>query len=214
MTDESILNQLIDNIIEMEIEKAKEDCREALTRGISPITIVQEGVVKAMQIVGDKFENEEYYLPELIMAGETMEQIMNILKPYIEEVPKKDHGKIVIGTGKGDMHDIGKNIVKTFLNAEGFEVIDLGVDVTSEQFIEAIKKEDPIILAVSALITSTMPEVGKLMKLLKEAQLRDKLKIIIGGAPITQKFVDDIGADAYGKNAIDGVKKCLRWIER
>jgi len=118
-----------------------------------------------------------------------------------------------LGTGKGDMHDIGKNIVGVFLRAEGFKVIDLGVDVTPEMFVEAIRAEKPKILGLSALINITMLEMGDLMKALEEANLRNQVKVIIGGAPITQEFVDDIGADAYARNAIDGVRICKRLVQ-
>lgn len=210
MTDESNLPRLVKAIVEMDLESAKNVSEEALKEGIDPIKIIQDGIFKAVQIVGEKFEDEEYFLPELIMCGEIINQIMTILAPHIKG-ELKDFGKVVIGTGKGDMHDIGKNIVITYLKAEGFQVIDLGVDVPPEKFIETIRAENPKILAISALITSTMLELRKTMKALEEANLRNQVKVIIGGAPITQAFVDDIGADALARNAIDGVKICKRW---
>ena len=214
MNEEKILNDYVDAVVDMELEKAKKICQDAISKGIDPFTIIQQGITQAVMIIGDKFEAEEYFLPELIMAGEIIKETMKILNPKIKEMgEQKLLGKIVIGTGKGDLHDIGKNIVKTFLKAEGFEVIDLGVDVSEEQFIGAIRNEKPKILAISALVSTTMPEVKNLMKKLANSKLRNQVKVIIGGAPITQEFVDDIGADAYAHDAIDGVRICKRWIE-
>ena len=214
MIEEKILHQYIEAVISMDIEIARKTCEDAISKGISPYKIIQEGIIKAVSIIGDKFEKEEYFLAELIMGGEIIKQTMNILKPHIEGNSTTDvRAKIVIGTAKGDLHDIGKNIVATFLNAEGFEVIDLGVDVSSEKFIEAIRNIKPNILAISALVSSTMVEVKKVMAALNEANIREQVKIIVGGAPISQTFVDDIGADAYAKDVIDGVKICKRWTE-
>jgi 5-methyltetrahydrofolate--homocysteine methyltransferase len=199
----------------MDMNETKKICKNALAEGVDPFKIIQEGITKAVSIIGSKFEAEEYFLPELIMAGEIIKQIMKILDPQIKEKTKmKPVGKIVIGTGKGDLHDIGKNIVKIFLEAEGFEVIDLGVDITPEKFIDAVRLEKPDILAISALISTTMPEVDNTIKALKKANLRNDIKIIIGGAPITQDFVNDVGGDAYAHNAMEGVKICKGWIKK
>jgi len=214
MTKEKTIQQFIDAIITMDIETAKKSCEDAIAEGISPYKIIQEGIIEAVSIIGEKFEKEEYFLAELIMGGEIIKQTMSILKPHIEGNSNTEiRAKIVIGTAKGDLHDIGKNIVATFLSAEGFEVIDLGVDVSSEKFIEAVRNIKPNILAISALVSSTMVEVKKVMAALNEANIRDQVKIIVGGAPISQIFVDNIGADAYAKDVIDGVKICKRWTE-
>ena len=162
---------------------------------------------------GTAFVIVQIFLPELFMAAEIVKKSMKILEPHIKGSGKKRNvGKIIIGTAKNNMHDIGKNIVSFFLQAEGFEVIDLGVDVSPERFVEAVRNEKPDILAISALITLTMPEVSNTLKALEEANLRNQVKVIVGGAPMTQEFVDDIGADALAKNAIDGVKKCKGWV--
>jgi methylmalonyl-CoA mutase cobalamin-binding domain/chain len=214
MVEEEIIHQYIDAVVDMDIEKAKNLCQEAISKRIDPFKIIQEGITKATSIISDKFEAEEYFIPELIMAGEIIKETMKILDPQIKERGEtKAFSKVVIGTGKGDLHDIGKNIVKTFLQAEGFEVIDLGVDVSSEKFIEAILTEKPKILAISALISMTLPEIGNLMKALEKANLRKDIKIIVGGAPVTEEFIKDIGADAYARNAIDGINTCLRWVK-
>ncbi len=214
MTEEEVLHQYVDAVVDMDLEKAKKICEHAMAKGIHPFKIIQEGITKAASIVSDMFEAEEFFIPELIMAGEIIKETMKILDPQIKERGEtKPLGKIVIGTGKGDLHDIGKNIVKNFLKAEGFEIIDLGVDVGEEKILEAIRNEKPKILALSALISSTMPELKKTMRALEEAKLRSQVKVIIGGAPITQEFVEDIGADAFAHNAIEGVNICKRWIE-
>jgi 5-methyltetrahydrofolate--homocysteine methyltransferase len=214
MTEDKIITQYINAVVNMDIEMAKKICKEAIDSGIHPFKIIQEGITKSASIISDKFEAEEYFIPELIMAGEIIKETMKILDPKIKEKGDTNAiGKVIIGTGKGDLHDIGKNIVKTFLEAEGFEVIDLGVDVSSEAFIDAIRTEKPEILAISALVSMTLPEVGKLMKALEETNLRKDVKVIIGGAPVTEDFIKDIGADAYAKNAIDGISTCVRWVK-
>ena len=208
---EDLINQFKEAIVVMDIDSAKKACEDALAKGVEPFQIIQDGIVEAVKIVGERFEAEEYFLPELIMAGEIIIKTMEILEPHIKSA-RKSKGKIVIGTGKGDMHDIGKNVVITFMKAEGFEVIDLGVDVSTEKFIETVQIENPEILAISALVSSTMPEVEYVLKALNKEGLRDKVKVIIGGAPITQDFVNDIGADGYARDAIDGIKICKEWI--
>jgi 5-methyltetrahydrofolate--homocysteine methyltransferase len=197
----------------MDIRRAKGACKTAIAEGIDPYEFIELAITKALTIIGDKFENEEFFLPELFMAAEIVKKSMKILEPHIKGSGKKKKlGKIIIGTAKSDMHDIGKNIVSFFLKAEGFEVIDLGVDVSPEKFVEAVRNEKPDILAISALITLTMDEVSNTIKSLETAGLRNNIKVIIGGATFTQEFADDIGADALAINAIDGVKKCKRWI--
>jgi len=211
VVSEDLINQFKEAVVVMDIDSARKACEEALTKGVEPFKIIQDGIVEAVKIVGERFEAEEYFLPELIMAGEIITKTMEILEPHIKSA-SKSKGKVVIGTGKGDMHDIGKNIVITFMKAEGFEVIDLGVDVSTEKFLKTIQIENPEILAISALVSSTMPEVEYVMKALNKEGLRDKVKVIIGGAPITQDFVNDIGADGYARDAIDGIKICKEWI--
>ncbi|MBD3196586.1 MAG: cobalamin-binding protein [Candidatus Lokiarchaeota archaeon] len=212
MTDEDIIKKVKEAIIDMDLETAKNVCENALNQGIKPFDIIKDGIGSAVKKVGDLFETKEYFLSELIMAGEIITQIMQILKPYIKS-DGKAKAKVVLGTAKGDMHDIGKNIVRNFMQAEGFEVIDLGVDVPTDRFIEAIRVEKPQILAISVLISASMPEVEKVMKALNKEGLREKVKVVIGGAPVTQQFVDDIGADGYANDAIDGINICKRWAQ-
>jgi 5-methyltetrahydrofolate--homocysteine methyltransferase len=213
MTKEEIAEDFINAAVNMEIKSAKESTKKAINEGINPYDFIEVAIAKALKIIGDKFENEEFFLPELFMAADIVKKAMKILEPHIKgSRNQKRLGKIVIGTAKSDMHDIGKNIVSFFLEAEGFEVIDLGVDVSPEQFVDTVRNEKPDILAISALITLTMPEVSNTLKALENANLRNQIKVIVGGAPITKEFIEDIGADALAINAIDGVKKCKRWV--
>ena len=213
MAKEKIIEDFIHAAVNMDILTAKDSCKKVINQGLDPYVFIEHAITKALVIIGDKFENEEFFLPELFMAAEIVKKSMKILEPHIKGSGKKRNvGKIIIGTAKSDMHDIGKNIVSFFLQAEGFEVVDLGVDVSPERFVEAVRNEKPDILAISALITLTMPEVSNTLKALEEANLRNQVKVIVGGAPMTQEFVDDIGADALAKNAIDGVKKCKGWV--
>ncbi|MFX0156163.1 MAG: B12-binding domain-containing protein [Candidatus Hodarchaeota archaeon] len=213
MAKENIIEDFVNAAVNMDIKIAKDSCKKAMIEGIDPYEFIELAITKALAIIGDKFESEEFFLPELFMAAEIVKKSMKILEPHIKgSGKKKSLGKIVIGTAKSDMHDIGKNIVSFFLQAEGFEVIDLGVDVSPEKFIETVRNEKPDILAISALITLTMPEVSNTLKALENANLRKEVKVIIGGAPMTQEFINDIGADALAVNAIDGVKKCKRWV--
>ncbi len=213
MTKEEIAEDFINAAVNMDIKAAKESTKKAINEGIDPYNFIEIAIAKALKIIGDKFENEEFFLPELFMAAEIVKKAMKILEPHIKgSGNQKKLGKVVIGTAKSDMHDIGKNIVAFFLEAEGFEVIDLGVDVSPDKFVEVVRNENPDILAISALISLTMPEVSNTVKALETANLRNNVKVIIGGAPITQEFVNDIGADAFAKDAIDGVKKCKGWI--
>ena len=213
MAKEKIVEDFVNAAVNMDIKIAKDSCKKAMNQGMDPYEFIEQAISKALVLIGDKFENEEFFLPELFMAAEIVKKSMKILEPHIKGSGKKKNiGKIVIGTAKSDMHDIGKNIVSFFLQAEGFEVIDLGVDVSPEKFVEVVRNEKPDILGISVLITLTMPEVSNTMKALEKANLRNQVKIIVGGAPITQEFIDDIGADAIALNAIDGIKKCKRWV--
>ena len=210
MTDGDIIKEIKEAIVDMDLETAKNACGNALNKGIKPFDIIKDGIGSAVKIVGDLFEAKEYFLTELIMSGEIIKEIMLILKPYIKS-DSKAKAKVILGTAKGDMHDIGKNIVRTFMQAEGFKVIDLGIDVSPDRFIETVRVEKPEILAISVLISASLPEVQKVMKALKKEGLRETVKVIVGGAPVTQKFVDNIGADGYANDAIDGLNICKGW---
>ncbi|MEM2106798.1 MAG: corrinoid protein [Candidatus Bathyarchaeia archaeon] len=201
------------NIGDLDFEGASESVKEALNMGINPAEIITDGISKGEEIVGQKFEKNEYFLSELIMAGEMTKQLLDILKPHIEKGGVKPKGRIVIGTVEGDIHDIGKNIVIMFLQSRGFEVVDLGVDVPVDKFIDAVREYEPQILAMSALMTLTAPVMGEVIKRLREVSLRSKVKVIIGGAPTTPEFGESIGADYQTTDPVKGVEKCLEWVK-
>jgi len=209
-----VLARLRDCVVNLDIDGVKRAAKEAIDAGVTPYEAIMEGMAKGMEVVGQKYEAGEYFLAELIMAGETMKEGLSVLQPYMKAGDMKHIGKVVIGTVEGDLHDIGKNVVITLLTASGFEVIDLGVDVPAEKFVEAVKQYKPDIVAMSALLTTTMVNMAKVIKALEQAGLRDKVKIIVGGAPLTEEYAKQIGADAYGRDAVEGVNICKKWVSR
>ena len=212
MDKTDILNSIRDSIVNLDFEKSKEFTKIALQNKIDPQEIILKSIAEGMEIVGRKFEASEYFLSELIVAGEIGKEITQILEPYLKGSEIKKIGKVVIGTVSGDLHDIGKNIVSMMLEASEFKVVDLGADVPVQSFIEAVKKEKPQIVAMSALLTVTMVEMKNVIEALKQAGLRDQVKVIIGGAAVTEEFSKSIGADGYGANAVQGVRLCKGWI--
>ena len=212
--EDNLLEKIKEAIVNLDIDNIQKLCKDAVDAGIPAYKVVTDGMAKGMDIVGQKYEANEYFLAELIMAGETMKEGMKVLEPYLKAGKMKRLGKIVIGTVRGDLHDIGKNIAATLLRSAGFDVIDLGVDVSPEQFVEAVRRNSPDVVAMSALLTTTMTEMENTIKALKEAGLRDKVKIIIGGAPITPEYAEKIGADAAAKDAVDGVNICKSWVSK
>jgi len=214
MRKQEVLARLRDCVVNLDIDGVKRAAKEAIDAGITPYEAIMEGMAKGMEVVGQKYEAGEYFLAELIMAGETMKEGLSVLEPYMKTGDMKHIGKVVIGTVEGDLHDIGKNVVITLLTASGFEVIDLGVDVPAEKFVEAVKQYKPDIVAMSALLTTTMVNMAKVIKALEQAGLRDKVKIIVGGAPLTEEYAKQIGADAYGRDAVEGVNICKKWVSK
>ncbi len=174
---------------------------EALEAGVSAGEILQNGLIAGMDIVGERMESGEMFIPEVLMAAQAMGESVEILKPLLAEGESSSAGKVILGTVKGDLHDIGKNLVVMMMESAGFDVIDLGVDVDPEKFVEAIKENDPDIVGISALLTTTMPMMKKSIDSIEESGLRDNLKIIVGGAPVNQAFADEIGADGYAPDA-------------
>jgi len=207
-----ILDSIRDALVNLDLNKVREFTRIALENGVDPKEIVLKSVAEGMEVVGRKFEASEYFLAELVAAGEIGREISVMLKPYFKGEEMKKVGKVVIGTVSGDLHDIGKNIVAMMLDSAGFEVIDLGVDVSKERFVEAVRSERPDILGMSALLTVTMVEMKNVIEALKEAGLREKVKVIIGGAAVTEDYAKSIGADGYGANAVEGVRICKQWM--
>jgi 5-methyltetrahydrofolate--homocysteine methyltransferase len=212
MADENeILGRLRDAIVTLDIPGLQQACEEAIVAGIPAHRAVIEGMAKGMEIVGQKYEDGEYYLAELIMAGETMREGMVILEPHLVAGEVSRAGKAVIGTVKGDLHDIGKNVFLTLLRAANYDVIDLGVDVSPEGFLAAVKEHKPDILAMSALLTTTMVEMENIVSKLEREGVRAGLKILIGGAPINDEYAKKIGADAAARDAVDGVRIVTQW---
>lgn len=173
----------------------------AVDAGTPAKEILQKALIAGMDIVGEKMESGDMFIPEVLMSAQAMAGAVEILKPLLAEGDSSSAGKVVIGTVKGDLHDIGKNLVVMMMESAGFEVIDVGVDVAPEKFVEAIKTNKPTIVGLSALLTTTMPMMKKTIMTIEESGLRDSLKIIVGGAPVNQAFADEIGADGYAPDA-------------
>ena len=185
--------------------------QQALDEGLDPVAILNDGLVPAMSVIGEKFSAGEAFVPEMLVAARAMAAGTEVLKPRLAEAGAEPLGKAVIGTVRGDMHDIGKNLVRMMIESKGFEVTDLGVDVAPEQFVTFLQEhEDTDIVCCSALLTTTMPEIGATIRAIEEAGLRDRVKIMIGGAPVTQAFADEVGADAY---TVDAGAAAVRAVE-
>ena len=207
---EEILKKLTECIVDFNIEEIRRAAQEAMQENISVHEAIMDGMSKGMKIVGDKFEAGEYFLSDLLMAGETMKAAMEVLDPYLKASPLQSIGTVVIGTVKGDIHDIGKNIVATLLQSAGFKICDLGTDVDSKRFVDTVQKEGADIVALSALLTVTMNHMKEVVDELKKTGLKDKVKVIVGGAPINEQFAKQIGADAYAEDAVSGVEMCKK----
>jgi len=203
-----ILSNLTAAIIEGDSDKARKNAREALISKIDPLKAVEEGLSKGMAVVGENFENGETFLPGLLMAADAFTAAMEILKPEIEAQKKQmaKTGTILIGTVKSDVHTIGKNIVATVLGTQGFDVVDIGIDNPSLKFIEEAEKVKADVIALSSLMTTTMPGQKEVIDTLKEMKLRDKYFVIVGGGPVSQGWAEKIGADGYGKSAMQAVE--------
>lgn len=215
MCKEALFEKIKEAIINIQTDQALEYVKEAVGAGVDPQEIISNCIVKALEVVGEKFEKGEYFLSELIAAGEISKQIIEMISPILRSsgVSTKKLGKVVIGTVRGDIHDIGKNIVAMLLDTAGFEIIDLGADVPPEKFVEAVERNNADIVALSALLTVTMPEMKIVIEELKKAHVRDRVKVIVGGAPVTKEYAEEIGADGYGETAFEGVKICKSWVK-
>lgn len=196
-----ILNEISEALQAGDLDTVKEKINEGLSEDISPRELLNEGLLKGMGIIGEKFKNNEVFVPEVLIAARAMNGGMEILKPKLIETGVESTGKIVIGTVAGDLHDIGKNLVKMMMEGSGFEVIDIGTDVSPEEFSQAVVEHKPNILGLSALLTTTMPVMEKVIKKLEEDGLRDQVTVMIGGAPITEDYCKKIKADLYTKDA-------------
>ncbi|NCO24029.1 MAG: cobalamin-binding protein [bacterium] len=193
-------------------EKVAELVKQALEENLTPKKILEDGLIKGMSIIGEKFKKNEVYVPEVLIAARAMHAGMDVLRPKLVETGVKNIGKVAIGTVKGDLHDIGKNLVKMMLEGAGFEVVDLGVDVSVDKFVEAVKEHQPNIIGMSALLTTTMVNMPEVIKALDIAGLRDKVKVMVGGAPITQNYANQIGADGYSPDAASAADKAKTFV--
>lgn len=202
MTD---LKDLHEAVLNGDAKAAKAITEQALAAGHEPLKLVQDYMMPAMDEVGRRFECNEYFVPELLLSARAMKAALELLRPLLAAKGNQPVGRVALGTVKGDLHDIGKNLVGAMLEGGGYEVIDLGVNVTPEQFIAAIKDKQVNIVAMSALLTTTMPSMKSTIDALKQAGVRDQVKIIVGGAPITQIFADAIGADGFSESAAGAV---------
>jgi len=196
-----ILSAISENLQKGKANTVRELVREALDKGFPAEKVLEEGLISGMDVIGTKFMNNEIYVPEVMIAARAMNSGMEVLKPVLVSAGVKSKGKAVIGTVKGDLHDIGKNLVKMMLEGKGIEVIDLGTDVSAERFISAAVENGARIIACSALLTTTMPEMKKVVEMLKEKGLRDRFTVMIGGAPVTDAYRQSIGADIYTPDA-------------
>ena len=207
MGKKEILENLITTISERNKDMAKENTKTALDAGIDPLEAVDQGLSKGMEIVGAKFESGEFFLPELLMAVDTFNVAMEIINPAIEAKKQKvsKKGTVLLATVKGDLHNIGKNIVSAVLEINGFEVVDIGIDQSTINIIEEAEKNKADIIGLSSVMTTTMPNQKELIDVLEEMKIRDKYFVLVGGGPVTQKWANEIGADGYGDTAVDAV---------
>jgi 5-methyltetrahydrofolate--homocysteine methyltransferase len=205
------LSALTESIINGKAKDAKELVQKALDAKVPVAEILNNGLIKGMSVVGEKFKNNEFYVPEVLIAARAMHGAMEIVKPLLAASGVEPVGIVAIGTVKGDLHDIGKNLVVMMMEGAGFEIMDLGIDVPAEKFVEAVKNGAQVI-AMSALLTTTMTAMKSTIDSLKEAGVRDKTKVLIGGAPVTQNYADEIGADGYARDAASGADKAKELI--
>ena len=205
----SILQEISTLLQQGRMPKVKELVSQAIEDGVAPKQILEEGLLAGMSVIGEKFKNNEIFVPEVLIAARAMNGGVEILKPYLVSAGVESKGTVVIGTVKGDLHDIGKNLVKMMLEGKGLNVIDLGVDVAPETFVEKAKEVNAQIICCSALLTTTMGEMKNVVEKAQEAGIRDDVKIMIGGAPVTQNFCDSIGADVYTPDAASAADAAL-----
>ena len=206
------LKEIADNLIKGKAPEVKELVQRAIDEGEDVEKVLNEGLVAGMSVVGAKFKANEFYVPEVLIAARAMKAGMGILRPILAEKNIKGIGTVVLGTVRGDLHDIGKNLVAMMLEGAGFEIIDLGVDVSPEKFIETAKEKKADLVGLSALLTTTMPSMKDVVKAVGDSGLKDKVKVMIGGAPLTQSYADEIGADGYAPDAASAVDEAKQLL--
>lgn len=206
------LQKLSDYVFEYEDEKIAQVAKDYLNEGYPALDAIMDGLVDGMKRAGDMFQKDEYFVTDILLCSDAMENALEVLRPCLEKKDISSGHKIVIGVIEGDTHDIGKNLVKTMLQTEGFEVIDLGRDVPVNEFVNTAVKENAEIIAMSTLMTTTMPNMRRVIEKLENENMRSKFKIMIGGGPISQNFADKIKADGYSKDAVEAVKLAKRLV--
>jgi len=202
----SFLEALSQAVIEGQEQQVKELTQKALAEGLKPLEIINEGLIKGMNVVGQRFKVGDMFVPEVLMSARAMTAGMDMVKPLLVDGEMTNKGTVVIGTVKGDLHDIGKNLVGMMLESAGYKVVDLGTDTAPEAFVQAVQENNAQVLGLSALLTTTMLAMKQTIEALQVAGLRDKVKVMVGGAPITQEFADEIGADGYAPDAASAVE--------
>ena len=209
------LEEIRDDVVQGKAPQVKDLVQKAIDESQDVEEVLNQGLISGMDIVGEKFERNEFYVPEMLIAARAMKQGMQILRPLLTEKGVETIGTVILGTARGDLHDIGKNLVGMMLEGAGFEVIDLGIDVSPEKFIQTAKEKKAHLIGVSALLTTTMVSMKDVVKAVQEASLDNKVKVMIGGAPVTQSYADAIGADGYAPDAasaVDEAKKLLNKV--
>jgi corrinoid protein of di/trimethylamine methyltransferase len=213
MSKEEFLTRLEQAVVDCEPEDAEELAKEALALGLDPLVCINEGLTPGMTRVGELFSTGEYFLPDLIIAGEAMKAALAILEPaLLEDQQRQVLGRVVLGTVEGDLHEIGKTLVGTMLTANGFDVTDIGIDKSAADFVQAVKETDATLVGASALLTTTMLQQAKIVEALQEAGLRDQVKVMVGGAPVTGEWATKVGADGYAEDAISAVALAKRLV--
>ena len=207
------LSALSDEIIQGDAEAAERRTREALSQGIDPLVILNQGLVAGMDVVGGKFKNGEYFIPHVLFSARAMKASVSILRPLLAEEPGAGANRVVIGTVKGDLHDIGKNLVAMMLEGAGFEVTDLGADVAPESFVEAVKDRGARMLCMSALLTTTRPMMKTTIDFLRDSAIGQEVKVMVGGAPVTEEYASEIGAQGYAPDATSAVERAKELLE-
>jgi len=212
---EDVLKRLKDAVMNYDVEGAVEASKEVIKTGFDPLKAIEQGLGEGLKIVGEKFEAGELFLPMLMIAAQAMKESLAILEPTLAKgASRKVAGKVVIGTVEGDIHDIGKSIVAAMLTANGFEVHDIGCDAPTSKFVEKVKEVNPNIIGMSALLTTTMPKMTEVIDALKKEGLRGKVKVIIGGAPVSAAWAEQIGADSYGEDAMAAVDVAKKLVSK
>jgi len=210
MSKQELFSEIKTALVEFEVDLLKVKAQEALDRGVTAEDIIRV-LSEGMDVVGEKYQSGEYFVTSLIIAGETMKEAMDVLKPHLTGQDDSKRGKIVVATVAGDIHDIGKNIFTTLMDTAGFEVIDLGVDVSAEAIVAAVKDNIPEILGLSALLTTNLEQFPLIVEMLEKEGLKGRVKIVVGGATVTEEYAKSAGVDALAKSAVEGVNICKAW---